>query len=71
MYDECVIQLLVPQVYSLIGMGFQPRSQINNHFVTSKNFYIDCTQYVDFLPLDLLQQLKWGCGVRELWGNMR
>ena len=31
-YNELDIPLLVPQVRSFQGIGFQPRSRINNHF---------------------------------------
>ena len=67
MSDECVIQLLVPQVRSLLGVGFQPRSRINNHFDTSAFFYVARTSYVGIVLLESLQQSKWRCDVRELW----
>ena len=68
--EGCDIPLLVPQVRSLLGMGFPPSSQINNHFVTLTFFYVAHTQYVDFVPMEFLQQSKWRCDVHELQVNM-
>ena len=43
------------------GDGFQPSSHINNHFDISLR-----TQYIDFVPMELLQKLKWKCNVHDL-----
>ena len=48
--SELDIPLLVPQVRSSLGTSFQPRSRINNFFVTSTFSYGARTQYVVFLP---------------------
>ena len=65
-YDdkELEIPLLVPQVRSLQGVGFQPRSRINNQF----NIFL-CSSYVNFVPMESLQQSKWRCDVHELQGK--